>query len=181
MLSVVSVKVEVKIIYGVWWCLQEATWTADKASGRGQTPVELESVDNDNHNGASGILSQDVFVQCTYILLLRFCLNIRAKCLYYQYCKRPWENRGVLNSRVLVAIKSQFWVLITTLFKNTRTLKFKSCLRNCVFGCCQHITITSNEPTKRLLFRKRSAKMIDGSEKRKRQLAFEFTCFWKVQ
>ena len=40
-----------------------ATRTAVKASGRGQTPVELQSVDNDNHNSASGILSQDVFVQ----------------------------------------------------------------------------------------------------------------------
>ena len=38
----------------------------------------------------------------------------------------------------LVAIKSQVWALITTLFKNIRTLKFKSCLRNCVFGCRQH-------------------------------------------
>ena len=72
---------------------------------------------------------------CTYILLLRFCLNIRAKSLYYHFVR---EHRGVLNSRVLVAIKSQFWVLITALFKNTRTLKFKSCLRHSVFGCRQH-------------------------------------------
>ena len=62
--------------YGVWWCSQEATRTADKASGRGQTPVELQSADNDNHNRASGILSQDVFLQCTYILLLRFCFAL---------------------------------------------------------------------------------------------------------
>ena len=50
------------------------------------------------------------------------------------------EHRGVLNCRVLVAIESQFCVLImiTALFRNTRTLKFKSCLHNCAFGCRQH-------------------------------------------
>ena len=41
--------------------MEEATCTADKASGRGQSSVELQSVDNDNHNRASEILSQDVF------------------------------------------------------------------------------------------------------------------------
>ena len=99
--------------------------------------MELQSLDNDNHNRASEILSQDVFVQCTYIVLQRFCLNIRAKCLYYHVVR---EHRGVLNCRVLVAIESQFCVLImiTALFKNTRTLKFNSCLHNCGFGCRQH-------------------------------------------
>ena len=95
--------------------------------------MELQSVDNDNHNRASEILSQDVFVQCTYIVLQRFCLNIRAKCLYYHVVR---EHRGVLNCRVLVAIESQFWVLImiTALFKNTRTLKFNSCLKSSVYS-----------------------------------------------
>ena len=74
-------------------------------------------------------------MQCTYIVLQRFCLNIRAKCLYYHVVR---EHRGVLNCRVLVAIESHFWVLIIAFFKNTRRLKFKSCLRNCVFGSRQH-------------------------------------------
>ena len=99
--------------------------------------MELQSVDNDNHNRASEISSQDVFVECTYIVLQRFSLNIRAKCLYYHVVR---ERRGVLNCCVLVAIESQFCVLImiTALFKNTRTPKFNSCLHNCAFGCRQH-------------------------------------------
>ena len=97
------------------------------------------------------------------------------------------EHSGVLNSRVLVAIKSQFWVLITALFKNTRTLMFKRFLRTSAFGCRQHNydhKQRTNEETHnadrnppitnhKLLFSKRFAKMIDGSEVRKRQLAFE--------
>ena len=77
--------------------------------------------------------------------------------------------------------------LITAFFKNTRTLKFKSCLRNCVFGYRQHNydhkqrtyeethNADRNPPitNHKLLFSKRSAKMIDSSEVRKRQLAFE--------
>ena len=69
----------------------------------------------------------------------------------------------------------------------TPTLKFKSCLRNCVFGCRQHYydhkqikkklrreTQSGSKSTNhKLLFPKRSAKMIDGSEERKHQLAFE--------
>ena len=47
----------------LWRCPQEATCTVDKALGRGQTPTELQGVDNDNHKRASGILSQDVFVE----------------------------------------------------------------------------------------------------------------------
>ena len=76
-------------------------------------------------------------MQCTYIVLQRFCLNIRAKSLYYHVVR---EHRGVLNCCVLVEIEGQFWVLImiTALFKTTRTLKFNSCLHNCAFGCRQH-------------------------------------------
>ena len=69
--------------YDVWWCPQEATRTADKASGRGQTPVELQSVDNDNNNRAWGILRQDIFVQLhlhSSSKVLQF--FIRAKCPY---------------------------------------------------------------------------------------------------
>ena len=123
-------------------------------------------------------------MQCTYIVLQRFCLNIRAKCLYYHVVR---EHRGVLNCRVLVAIESHFWVLIIAFFKNTRRLKFKSCLRNCVFGSRQHNydhkqrgyaethKADRNPPitNHKLLFPLSSAKMIDGSEVRKRQLAFE--------
>ena len=66
----------------------------------------------------------------------------------------------------------------------TRTLKFKSCLRNCVFGCRQHINYDhkqrsyeetqsgSKSTNHKLLFPKRSAKMINGREERKHQLAF---------
>ena len=123
---------------------------------------------------------------CTYIVLLRFCLNIRAKCLYYHVVR---EHTGVLNCCVLVAIESQFWVLImiTALFTNTPTLKFNSCLHNCAFGCRQHNydhkqrsyaerhKEDRNPPitNHKLLFPLSSAKMIDGSEVRKRQLAFE--------
>ena len=73
--------------------------------------------------------------------------------------------------------------MITALFKNTRTLKFKSCLRNCVFGCRQHNydhkqrsyeeTHKADQNPPIISVRRRSAKMIDGSEERKRQLAFE--------
>ena len=76
-------------------------------------------------------------MQCTYIVLQRFCLNIRAKSLYYHVVR---EHRGVLNCCVLVEIEGQFWILIliTALFKTTRTLKFNSCLHNCAFDCRQH-------------------------------------------
>ena len=120
------------------------------------------------------------------IVLQRFSLNIRAKCLYYHVVR---ERRGVLNCCVLVAIESQFCVLImiTALFKNTRTPKFNSCLHNCAFGCRQHNydhkqrsyaerhKEDRNPPitNHKLLFPQSSAKMIDGSEVRKRQLAFE--------
>ena len=84
-------------------------------------------------------------------------------------------------------------ILITVLFKNMRTLKFKSHL--VFFAAINHNydhkqQTLKHKNTKRikihqsqtmtfwtywskLLFPKRSAKMIDNSEKRKRQLAFE--------
>ena len=86
----------------------------------------------------------------------------------------------------------------TALFKNTQTLKFKSHLHNYAFCCHQsklrsqatnletqkhtkrieiHQSQITNHcllnPLTKLLFPKRSTKMIDDSEKRKHQLAFE--------
>ena len=86
----------------------------------------------------------------------------------------------------------------TVLFKNTQTLKFKSRLHNYAFCCHQSLLwsqatnletqkhtkrieihqsqITNHcllNPLTKLLFPKRSAKMIDDSEKCKHQLAFE--------
>ena len=94
------------------------------------------------------------------------------------------------------------WKYITALFTNMRTLKFKSRLHNCVFRCrqsqlrSQATNLETQKHSKRIeihqwqtqyvtfwtrwskqskvLFSKKSAKMIDGSEKRNRQLAFEF-------
>ena len=86
----------------------------------------------------------------------------------------------------------------TAPFKNTQTLKFKSYLHNYTF-CCHQSSLRSQttnletqkhtkqieihqsqitnhcllNPLTKLLFPKRSANMIDNSEKRKRQLAFE--------
>ena len=95
--------------YGVWWFPQEAKRTADKASCRGQTPVELQSLDNDNHNRASGILSQDVFVQlhlhsssevlpffirakCLYIITIWAIENVFCVCIAWYKHQRGWGN-----------------------------------------------------------------------------------------
>ena len=112
--------------YGVWWFPQEAKRTADKASCRGQTPVELQSLDNDNHNRASGILSQDVFVQlhlhsssevlpffirakCPYIITIWAIENVFCVCIaWYKH------QRGCENSRQLCKPETKSRVCITT-------------------------------------------------------------------
>ena len=90
-----------------------------------------------------------------------------------------------MHTRSEVSFK---WAL-TTLFTNMRTLKFKSCLHNCVFRCRQSLrsqatnleTCTNDkshtwpfEPAevKFCFLIKRSAKMTDGSEKRNHQFEF---------
>ena len=97
--------------------------------------------------------------------------------------------------------KKRFTALIT----NTRTLKFKSRLHNCVFAAVNQNydhnqwtlkhrntqngsksanhksqTLTFWTRLSKVLFPKRSVKMIDGREKRKCQLV-EFACLWKAQ
>ena len=84
--------------------------------------------------------------------------------------------------------------IFAVLFKNTRTLKIKSNLHNCIF-CHQSLqsqamsletlvhtkqieihqskTMTFWTRWSKFLFPKRSSKMIDSSKKRKRQWAFE--------
>ena len=83
-----------------------------------------------------------------------------------------------------------FSFFLTALFTNKRTLKLESHLHNCIFLCRQSKNTEThktdrNSPIKhkpwpfepeclsKALFPERSAKMIDGSEKHKLQLAFE--------
>ena len=104
--------------YSVWWCPQEATCTADKASGRGQTPVELQSVDNDNHNRASGILSQDVFVQLHLHSSSEVLPKYSSKVsLYYYHIVR--EHRGVLKFQIracVIGTRKAKHLDVTTMF-----------------------------------------------------------------
>ena len=62
---------------------------------------------------------------------------------------------------------------LTALFKILQTLKFKTAAFKIVFRCRQSQTMTFWTRWSKLLFPKSSSKMIEGSEKRKRQLTFE--------